>query len=132
MAYGQVRHILESMPHPDARISHIHGVFQDGWTQAVKNGTRGLNGGMIGVIDAIAEGMKKQAARRYVEAVFLDCLDPLDFDTKVAFMQEYLELYGAVVLPDEELMSSYQLAANLESVVQNHVNLINQFRTTLR
>ena len=87
---------------------------------------------MIGVIDAIAEGMKKQAARRYVEAVFLDCLDPLDFDTKVAFMQEYLELYGAVVLPDEELMSSYQLAANLESVVQNHVNLINQFRTTLR
>jgi hypothetical protein len=134
MAWGRVREILEERSRPDTRLSRISGYLHENgeWIQAVKNAMRGRHVGVIGVIDSIAEGMKEAAVKQYVTAVFLDCLNPLDFETKVAFMMEYIERYGRIVLPGEDLLSPYELAANLDAVIQNHVRLINQFRTTLQ
>ena len=87
---------------------------------------------MIKILDIITEGLKREAVTHYVTAVFLDAIDPIDWDTKVRFMEEYIERYGHVVLPDEELLSPYELASRMEAVIENHCNLINQFRTRLQ
>jgi hypothetical protein len=87
---------------------------------------------MIGVIDAIAEGIKNEAISRYVSAVFLDCVNPMDFNKKILFVQEYLKSFGDVLLPDEEFLSIYELANDLEAIIQNHVKLINEFRKRLQ
>ena len=87
---------------------------------------------MIACIDAIAESIKKDAVKKYIEAVFLACIDPLDYTTRVSFMEEYVRRYGNVILPNEDLLSPYELAAHLEAVVENHVGLVNQFRRTLQ
>jgi len=134
MAHGGAREILDYSP--DTRLSRIEGVLDKegggGYVAAVKNCLSGRHGGLVGVIDAIAEGIKQQAVKRYVRAVFLDCVNPLDFDKRVAFMQEYLNTYGGLLLPNEDLLSVYDLAANFEAVIQHHVRLVNEFRKTLQ
>ncbi len=134
MAWGRVTNILRNMPRPDARLSRISTYLdaQGSWNQAIINTLTGRHGGLISVIDQIAEAMKADAVKQYVTAVFLDCINPLNFETKVLFAQQYLERYGHMVLPGEELLSPYELAAQLEPVIEQHVRLINEFRHTLQ
>ena len=134
MAWGQAQRILQHLSLPDARLGRIRGYLdgQGGYHQAIKNAIRGRDGGMIKILDIITKGLKREAVTHYVTAVFLDVIDPIDWDTKVRFMEKYIERYGHVVLPDEELLSPYELAAHMETVIQNHVSLINQFRTRLQ
>jgi len=92
----------------------------------------GRHGGLPAVIDIIAEGIKHDAVKAYVSSVFLACVNPLDYNKKIAFMAEYLRMFGGVLLPGEELLSVYELANNVEAVLQNHVRLVNEFRKTLQ
>ena len=92
----------------------------------------GRHGGLPAVIDIIAECIKHDAVKAYVSSVFLSCANPLDYNKKMAFMAEYLRVFGGVLLPGEELLSVYELANNVEAVLQNHVRLVNEFRKTLQ
>jgi len=92
----------------------------------------GRHGGLPAVIDIIAECIKHDAVKAYVSSVFLSCANPLDYNKKMAFMAEYLRMFGGVLLPGEELLSVYELANNVEAVLQNHVRLVNEFRKTLQ
>ena len=47
-------------------------------------------------------------------------------------MREYIKRYGQVVLPGEDLESLYLLATKIETVIQNHVRVINELRTSLQ
>lgn len=134
MAYSEVQRILRAQPRPDSRLSKIRSYLdkEGGFHQSVKNSLKGRHGGLVGVIDTIAEGIKKEAVERYVTAVFLDCVDPLDYDQRVRFMKEYLKRYGSVLLPGEEKLSPYELAVQLESVVEAHVALVNRVREKLQ
>ncbi len=134
MAFHEAKKLLKNMPRPDSPMARIHEVLdsQGGFVYAVKKALRGRDRGLIGVIDDIAEAMKQEAVQRYVQTVFLECVDPLNFDKKVHFMNEYLEVYGRVLLAGEVLLSPYELAANLETVIQHHVMLVNEFRKTIQ
>lgn len=134
LAHSRAHDILENSPNPNLpKIRDILGSTNEtGYSVAYKNAKSGRYGGLVGVIDAIAEGIKNEAISKYVSAVFLDCIDPLNFDKRIEFMQAYLDMFGAVLLPDEELLSVYELASDLEAVVQNHVKLINDFRKKLQ
>jgi len=134
LAHTRAEDILKNSPDPNLpKIRDVLGnVSDNGYTVSYKNAKRGRYGGLVGVIDAIAEGIKNEAITKYVSAVFLDCVDPLNFEKKIEFMQEYLNMFGQVLLPGEDLLSIYELANNLEAVIQNHVKLINEFRKTLQ
>jgi len=134
LAHQRVNNLLDNSPSPNlAKVRDILGISgETGYIVAYKNAKTGRYGGLLGVIDAIADGMKNDAVTKYVSAVFLDCVDPLNFEKRIQFMQEYLNLYGGVLLPGEDLLSVYELANSLEAVIQNHVKLINEFRKTLQ
>ena len=134
MAWGRAENILQRLSLPDARLSRIRTYLdnQGGYHQSIKNSIRGRDGGIIKVLDTIIEGMKREAVQQYVTALFLDAIDPLGWEIKVRFMEEYVQRYGHLVLPDEELLHPTELAAHMENVIENHVGLINQFRTRLQ
>ncbi len=134
MAWGQAHRILQRLSLPDARLSRIRTYLdnQGGYHLAIKNCLRGRDGGLIKVLDTITEGMKREAVQQYVTSVFLDAIDPLGWDIRIRFMEEYVQRYGHLVLPDEELLSPTELAAHMEAVIESHVGLVNQFRTRLQ
>ncbi len=134
MAFGEVNKILKQMPRPDSKMARVQSALESegGFVSSVKRALYGRDGGLIGVIDSIAESIKKDAVKRYVRTVFLECVNPINFDMKVKFMREYLETYGKVILAGDLLLSPYELAANLEAVIQNHVRLVNEFRKSLQ
>jgi hypothetical protein len=57
---------------------------------------RGLEGGMAGIIDELAQRHEQEAVRTYVTHV-LDDVDPLDWDTQVALLQELLHDVSGLV-----------------------------------
>ncbi|MEI8348731.1 MAG: hypothetical protein WCI77_01120 [Candidatus Omnitrophota bacterium] len=134
LAHTRARNILKNQP--NTNLPEIRDVLgssgENGYTISYKNAKTGRYGGLIGVIDALAEGIKNDAISKYVSAVFLDCVNPMDFDKKIYFIQEYLKTYGQILLPGEEFLSIYELANDLEAIIQNHVKIINEFRKKLQ
>ena len=106
-----------------SKVSDLMG----GHSKGFKDSLRGTNGGMLGVINQIADSFKKNAVRDYVNSVLKNCINPADYYKKVEFMEQYLKLYG-VLLPGEEHMTAYELASNIEEVINHHVALVNAFR----
>lgn len=102
-----------------------------GHAQAFKRAKTGRNGGLLGVINEIAENFKKVAIQQYVDSVLKNSINPLDFYTKVDFMEEYLRRYG-VLLSGEEHMTAYEMAADIEGVINRHVGMINMFRNIVQ
>ena len=117
MAFGHVREALEKA--------------QGGYVQAMKQALAGREGGLVARVDAIAEEIKQDATEKYVIWVLSTFVAPMDFDSKVALMSEYLNEY-AHVLPGEKLMSPYELAANFDAFVKHHIAWINQLRNAIQ
>ena len=98
----------------------------------MKNCLSGRHGGLVACVDAIADAMREDAVTNYVESVFLGAMNPMDFNFCVRLMEEYVKIYGHVLLAGEELLSPAELAGNLQIVIQNHVRLLNDWRKTLQ
>ena len=115
-----------------ANVRMILDGHEGGWVVAVKNAIRGRRGGLIGLIDAIAEAFQKEALEKYVRYVIDTRICLLDFEQVIAFAEQYLDQYGRYLLPGEELMSKYELAANLEAIIQYHVQIMDNFRQRIQ
>lgn len=124
-AYQTVYGILNRVP--DLNLSKA-GELMGNYAISYKNSRTGRNGGLISAINTIAENFKKDAIKHYIQSVFLESVNPLDFYTKVVFMQEYIDKFGNALTPGEYLMSPYELASNIEGVINQHVSLVNKFR----
>ncbi|MFH1803071.1 MAG: hypothetical protein ABH864_06530 [archaeon] len=122
--------------HPDSRLVKVGGLLEQkgGFALALKNAKTGRNGGLVGVIDLIAECLKEDAVREWVKGVFLGGVEPDNFGQRVALMTEYINHYGERILDGEHMMSPYELClpGNFEYVIESHVRLANEFRKTLQ
>jgi hypothetical protein len=114
MAFAYVREILEKS--------------QGGYAVNIKNALKGRHGGMIALINMLADDLKKQAVEQYVGYIINEHVDPLDFPLKVELMRQYISKYARHMLPGEDLMSPYELAANLNQVIKYHVQMVNSYR----
>lgn len=116
---------------PDPRIAsaaEMLGGKEEGYKVAADNSIRGRHGGLIGAIDALSQAFAQKAIRKHIDAVFLEAINPRNYDLRVSFMVEYLRIYGAVLLQGQECLSPYLLAANWQAVIENHVKLVNEYR----
>jgi len=118
IAYSIVREILDKS--------------EGGFVLNIKNALRARNGGMITLVDMIAEHFKVDNTERYIRHVIGTKCNPLDFDLKVRLAKAYLERYGQNILPGEPLMSPYELAADFESIIKAHVTLVNKYRNLVQ
>lgn len=132
LAEGYVSDILDSSPLPSlAKVGNMLGAKDGGFKIASANAQSGRHGGLPGVIDAVAQGMSQKAVRQYIDAVFLR-INPQDYDIRVSFMMEYLKIFGAVLLRGEDCMSPYELANNMQVVLENHMKFSNDFRKVVQ
>jgi len=117
VAYSEVRRILES---------------KGGYVPNLKKALRGRYGGMIELINVIAQEFEKESAEKYIRYVIGTHVNPLDYNLKVELARQYLETYGRRMLPGEELMNPHELAANFDAVIKHHVELVNQYRNIVQ
>ena len=118
MALFQVRQVLDK-----------HG---GGYGMAVKNALRGRGGGLIGLIDNVADAMEEQAVEQYFTAVLTRYASVLDFDYRVMLATQVLQQYGRHMLPGEHLPSPYELAARIDSFIKYLVKVSNSLRDALQ
>jgi len=82
------------------------------------------------VLDMITEKMKDEATESYITYILNRYVNPLEYDSKVSLMQEYINEF-AHVLPGERLMSAYEMASNFEGLINFHLKWIYSFRRTI-
>ena len=125
-----------SMNIPDDRAHHevkmILEKSQGGYVQGIKNSVRGRHGGMIALVDALAEEMKKDAIEKHISHVIDTHVSPLDFDFQCELIRQYLDKYAKYMLPGEEIMSPYLLAVNYAKVIRTHVEVIRRYRESMQ
>lgn len=118
IAHGEVRRILDQS--------------QGGVVMNLKNATRGRHGGTITLLDMIAEDFKKQATEKYVRYILDKHVDPTNYNLKVALMRQYLDQFARYMLPGEYKMGPHELAANFDSVIKMHVEMVNRYRNVVQ
>jgi hypothetical protein len=114
-----------------AQVKTILDKGQGGFVTSVKNALWGRDAALVGLLDAIADSLREDATEKYVEYI-LSKVSPLDYDLKVQFMRQYIKQYATPVLPNEKLMSPYELAANFGGVIKYHLQWINSLRKNIQ
>lgn len=105
---------------------------QGGYIGAIKNCTKGREGGLLERIDFIAEDFRRKGVEGYVGMIVGRHCNPLDFKYRVMLAGQYIRQYGNPVLPGEDLLSVYELANHIESIIKYHANLVCSFRKLLQ
>ncbi|MDH3973495.1 MAG: hypothetical protein OEV42_04360 [Deltaproteobacteria bacterium] len=103
-----------------------------GYVQGVKNAIRGRHGGMIALIDALAEEIKNDAIEKHISYVIDTHISPLDFEVQCEVIEQYLNKYAKYMIPGEEMMSPYLLAANYQKVIRMHIEVIRRYRESMQ
>lgn len=80
----------------------------------------GTNGGMRGILDTIADGLKAEALENYVTAVFDRHVAPNSWDQKVDMIRQFISWFGNI------LPSSID-ASTPERYAQDYAGLIRAF-----
>lgn len=103
-----------------------------GFVVAMKNAIRGREGGLISLVNKIAQSFEEESLQKYIRYVIDHMLNRLDFNQMVLFAQQYLNQYAKYLLPEEEVMTPYELAANLEGIIKYHIQVLNSYRQMLQ
>jgi len=117
MASGLAKNVVES----------VYG-NQGGVEAAVRNAKTGMNGGLAGVLTAIAENLKAEYEQQHIENVFNKYIDPMDYGTRVDLMQQYLDKFGAHFPPGSNMKSAQELASNYKDLIRMHAKMISSMK----
>lgn len=89
-----------------------------GYKAALSEGKHGINGGMRLVFDTMTDCLKRIETEKYIDMVFKDTIDSIDWDAKVSLMEEFKEHIDPY-LPDElRVLSAKQLATDWETILR--------------
>lgn len=94
------------------------------------NATLGVQGGMIAILDAVADGLRREDEERYIESVFQAYEgDPRQI---VQIMQEYISQVKTFLPPGEEAPSAEVLAKNWRVVLREYSRQIDRLTAAFR
>lgn len=91
----------------------------------------GLRGGVITVINTLAEALKTEEERLYIEAQLRYYCNPISFDDRVALMEQYLTRFTKNLPSGVKPRTALELAANYEDVIETHMAVIKNIRFRL-
>ena len=109
---------------------HLGG-YPGGIRTAEANAIAGREGGMIGVVDALTEGICKLHTKMYVDSVFKELVPPNDWDLRFRLAAEILNKYGPL-LEGEHLLPAEVCGVKLEEFVMTVVNIMHELRKKVR
>jgi len=98
------------------------------WAEA----RHGTNGGLRFVIDVMTEQFKTEQQLKYINSVFKEVVDPLDWDAKEALMAAFLDRMGQH-LPDEVRKQPVKrYIRHYEPIVRFYIKSLDQVKDLLR
>jgi hypothetical protein len=101
---------------------------KQGYVLSVKNAIRGRAGGVVALVNEIAEAIEEEALEMYMRYVIDQMICLLDFEQLIILARQYLREYSHLLLPGEPLMSEYELAGNIEALVRYHNSVLQNYR----
>ena len=90
-----------------------------------------LSGGLRFIFDIMTEKIKQEEQEKYVNFVLKKTLDPLDWESKVAFIKKLFKKLENI-LPEETRAEPERFAGHYEKIVTAYVNSINHLNTLFR
>lgn len=98
---------------------------------AMDEARNGINGGLRLIFDIMTDQLKKEEQEKYVNFVLKNALDPLDWESKVAFIEKLLKKLENI-LPEATRAEPERFAGHYEKIVTAYVNSINHLNTLFR
>ena len=98
---------------------------------AMDEARNGINGGLRFIFDIMTEKIKQEEQEKYVNFVLKKTLDPLDWESKVAFIKKLFKKLENI-LPEETRAEPERFAGHYEKIVTAYVNSINHLNTLFR
>jgi hypothetical protein len=89
------------------------------------------NGHMDRVLNAVADALESQERSNYVTHVF-NQIDPQDFDGHVEIVDQYKSKFGSLLPKDMKQKSSEELAHAYDQLIDHHVGIVEQAKSTLK
>jgi hypothetical protein len=98
---------------------------------AMDEARNGINGGLRFVFDTMTEKLVQEEKEKYVTFALKKALDPLDWESKVAFIEKLFKKLENI-LPEETRAEPERFAGHYEKIVTAYVNSINHLNTLFR
>jgi hypothetical protein len=101
------------------------------YCKAEKDSIKGLDGGLIAVIDKVTEKLIEEHKNIYLRTIITDYIEPNDFEHRLKLAEEYLNRFGKHLYGNDHLKHIALIAANIESVIEGHIMALNQQRLNI-
>ena len=116
-------------------MEHIRGTvsnlvdehYEGGREAAYKAASRGISGGLPGVLDAIRDYFLKDMEERYFDHTVMESVDIMDLEDIETLMEQYLQRYGRH-MDGDNLPSAKFLVPKYKQVLKAHANVVRRMR----
>lgn len=105
--------------------------FPAGIEDAADMATTGVQGGVLGLLEKVAEAIKRQLVEQYVSGTIAAGVDLSSWDDRVSLMDAYISRFAANVSPGQRRRTAQELASHAEEIIKNHMQIANYFRKRL-
>jgi hypothetical protein len=101
-------------------------------TMAYNNAHDGTDGGLRGVLDIIAEGIKAESVERYIRDMFDHHVAPNAWDDKVDIIRQFINNCGSQLSSSIRASQPEAYAQNFEELIRSYVNALQQTSSMFR
>ena len=105
---------------------------QGGMKAAMAEGRDGTHGGMRCILDALTERFKQEEQEKQIKRILSEALDPLDWNSKVAFMAVFLRRIAPQLPPELQTEPPERYANQYETIIPLYVQSMDRLRERLR
>jgi hypothetical protein len=99
---------------------------------AVADGVAGLNGGMMGIINHLADALKEESIENYIEDTIDRHVQIDSWSQKVALMRDLLAHYGHVLPESIRIQPPEKFAADYKALVRGLVEGLRESKSAFR
>jgi hypothetical protein len=117
IAHGIVWNILENH-------------YKGGIETAFKAGSKGINGGLSGILDSIRDFFLKEQEEQYFNFTVMECVDVMDLEDVQRLMQQYIERYGRP-LDGQHMPTAASLVPKYRDVIRAHAHIVRSIRSRI-
>jgi hypothetical protein len=118
-------------PPDDYLRGFVHDILEHGYKggreAAFQAATRGLNGGLPGVLDAIRDHFMKEHEERYFSHAVMESVDIMDLEDVEELMNQYLQRYGRH-MDGDHMPSARYLVTKYRDVIKAHSQIVRNMR----
>jgi len=124
---------------PHEAVEHAIRLLEDAMRQeggniqtAYQNTITGINGGMMRLLDTIANSMRYQAQQLYTENVLRRYISPMQWEPKVDAIRALLAHYQNELPPDIDVQHPEKYANDYSRLIKGLVQRVNQTASEFR